>query len=234
MMTPQEAESRVFAKASFGGYNIQQVDNFLDTLIEDYGSLYQENITLKSKMKLLVDKVEEYRSTEDAMRKALHSAQKMADELIQEGEAKKAAAIEAAVTEAQQKSDALRTQLIRQEEAEQAKLDALRTDVANEQVRLEAARTATTAYVAKLKELYTQELTYIGSLSSLTAADLQAAREEAPDQAPAPQPEPQPAAEPAQAEQPETEPAEEPKGEDLSETRVFAQIQFDEDEAGDA
>ncbi len=206
MMTPQEAEARVFTKASFGGYNIQQVDAFLDTLIEDYGSLYQENITLKSKMKLLVDKVEEYRSTEDAMRKALHSAQQMADELVQEGEAQKAAAIQAAVTEAREQSDALRAQLNQQEQAEQAKLDALRENVANEQARLDAARAATTAYVAKLKELYTQELSYIGSLSSLTAADVQAAKA-------------QPAA-PAQA----------PQGQEGD--RVFDQIQFDEEEDG--
>ena len=188
MMTPQEAEARVFTKASFGGYNIQQVDNFLDTLIEDFGALYQENITLKGKMKLLVDKVEEYRSTEDAMRKALHSAQKMADELVREGEARKAAVIEAAVGEARQQSDAVRAQLAQEEQAEQAKLDALRTDLANEQARLDAARSATAAYVVKLKELYTQELTYIGSLSSLTAADVQGepARTEAPVQ-PAPQ-----------------------------------------------
>jgi len=215
MMTPQEAEARVFTKASFGGYNIQQVDTFLDTLIEDFGSLYQENITLKSKMKLLVDKVEEYRSTEDAMRKALHSAQQMADELVQEGEAKKAAAIEAAMSEAQQQSDALRAQLVRQEEAEQAKLDALRESVANEEARLDAARAATTAYVAKLKELYTQELSYIGSLSTLTAADVQAAREA---QAAPPQPAPQ-------ASQPE----EQAQGEDPEAAKVFDQIQFDED-----
>ena len=33
MLTPQEAESHVFPKASFGGYNMLQVDNFLDSLI---------------------------------------------------------------------------------------------------------------------------------------------------------------------------------------------------------
>ena len=212
MMTPQEAEARVFTKASFGGYNIQQVDNFLDTLIEDYGALYQENVTLKSKMKLLVDKVEEYRSTEDAMRKALHSAQQMANELVQEGEAKKAAVIEAAVGEAKQQSDAVRAQLAQEEQAEQAKLDALRTDLANEQARLDAARTAMAAYVAKLKELYTQELTYIGSLSSLTAADVQAAGE--------------PAAAPAQPAAQET-----PGSESAPEAApVFDQIQFDGNE----
>ena len=212
MMTPQEAEARVFTKASFGGYNIQQVDTFLDTLIEDYTALFQENATLKNKMKLLVGKVEEYRSTEDAMRKALHSAQKMADQLIQEGEAKKAAAIEAAVTEAQRQSDALRSQLHLQEEAEQAKLNALRTDVANERVRLEAARAATTAYVAKLKELYTQELTYIGSLSSLTAEDIQ--KQEAQEAQTAP----------------EGKPAEQGEAQEPEQDEVFDQIQFSGDE----
>ena len=231
MMTPQEAEARVFTKASFGGYKIKQGDTFLDTLIEDYGALYQENATLKSKMKLLVDKVEEYRSTEDAMRKALHSAQKMADQLIQEGEAKKAAAIEAAVTEAREQSEAVRAQLVLQEEAEQAKLDALRTDLANEEVRLEAARAATTAYVAKLKELYTQELTYIGSLSSLTAADVQARKEAEAQPAPQPEAAPEPDPQATQTFQPVSEPAKEAEGQDLSETRVFDQIQFDEDEA---
>ena len=89
MLTPQEAEAHVFPKASFGGYNMLQVDTFLDSLIEDYRTLYQENISLKNKMKVLVDKVEEYRATEDAMRRALHSAQKMAEEKAREGEAKK-------------------------------------------------------------------------------------------------------------------------------------------------
>ena len=97
MLTPQEAESHVFPKASFGGYNMLQVDAFLDKLIGDYRTLFQENAALKSKLKVLVDKVEEYRATEDAMRRALHSAQKMAEELIREGETRKRAAIEQAV-----------------------------------------------------------------------------------------------------------------------------------------
>ena len=46
MLTPQEAESHVFPKASFGGYNMLQVDAFLDSLIEDYRTLYQENASL--------------------------------------------------------------------------------------------------------------------------------------------------------------------------------------------
>lgn len=84
MLTPQEVSERAFPKASFGGYNMAQVDEFLDLLTADYTSLYNENAVLKSKMKVLVEKVEEYRATEDAMRKALMTAQRMADELVKE------------------------------------------------------------------------------------------------------------------------------------------------------
>ena len=84
MMTPQEAEAHVFPKASFGGYNMLQVDTFLDSLIEDYRTLYQENVSLKNKMKVLVEKVEEYRATEDAMRSTLLSAQRMAAQMVED------------------------------------------------------------------------------------------------------------------------------------------------------
>ena len=100
MLTPQEVSEHAFAKASFGGYNMAMVDEFLDVLTADYTTLYKENATLKAKMKVLVDKVEEYRSTEEAMRKALLTAQKMADELVAQAEAKKAELLKNAETEA--------------------------------------------------------------------------------------------------------------------------------------
>ena len=59
MLTPQEVSEHAFAKASFGGYNMAMVDEFLDVLTADYTTLYKENATLKAKMKVLVDKLEE-------------------------------------------------------------------------------------------------------------------------------------------------------------------------------
>ena len=58
MLTPQEVSERAFQKASFGGYNMGQVDEFLDVLTGDYSALYSENAVLKSKMKVLVEKVQ--------------------------------------------------------------------------------------------------------------------------------------------------------------------------------
>ena len=151
MLTPQEVSEHAFAKASFGGYNMAMVDEFLDVLTEDYTALYKENATLKAKMKVLVDKVEEYRSTEDAMRKALLTAQKMADDLVDE---------------AKQKRDKL---LQNAEVDAKARIGEIQQEIRDEQLRLAAARNATAAYVAKLKELYQHEMDYLSGLSGLTA-----------------------------------------------------------------
>ncbi len=150
MLTPQEVSERAFSKVTFGGgYNMAQVDEFLDTVTSDYKSLYDENATLKSKMKVLVDKVEEYRSTEEAMRKALLTAQRMADGLVQEAEQK-------------------RDQLLQDAEAEaQKKLDAIRQDVAAERFRLEAAKKETAAYVEQVRALHTKALAYLDQLGQL-------------------------------------------------------------------
>ena len=84
MFTPQEVSEKVFPKASFGsgGYSMSSVDEFLDALTEDYTAIFKENVTLKAKLKVLAEKVEEYRSTEEAMRQALLTAQKMASKLV--------------------------------------------------------------------------------------------------------------------------------------------------------
>ena len=103
MLTPQEVSNHAFAKAVMGGYNMAMVDEFLDELTDDYTSLYKENAALKAKMKVLVDKVEEYRSTEDAMRAALLTAQKMADSMVAEAEEKKKSLLENAENEANRK-----------------------------------------------------------------------------------------------------------------------------------
>ena len=91
MLTPQEVSEKVFPKSSgFGsGYAMGAVDEFLDALTEDYTALYKENVTLKAKLKILAEKVEEYRATEDAMRSTLLTAQKMAAKLVQEAQAEK-------------------------------------------------------------------------------------------------------------------------------------------------
>ena len=88
MFTPQQIDQISFDKARFGGYDMQQVDEFLEPLTEDYVTLYKENTLLKSKMRVLVGKLEEYRKSEASMKEAVANAQKAADKMILEAEAK--------------------------------------------------------------------------------------------------------------------------------------------------
>ena len=149
MLTPQEVSERAFQKASFGGYNMAQVDEFLDILTGDYSALYNENAVLKNKMKVLVDKVEEYRSTEEAMRKALMAAQRMADDLVKEAERK-------------------RDELVAQAERElQNRRATLSKDMETEEYRLKQAQQATAAYVEKVRALHAKEAEYLSRLEDL-------------------------------------------------------------------
>ncbi len=89
MMTPQEVANCTFAKSMMGGYNMASVDDFLDKLTEDYAGLYKENAALKAKLKVTVDKMSEYRESEDAIRTTLLTAQKMVPFLLPEKSARK-------------------------------------------------------------------------------------------------------------------------------------------------
>lgn len=115
MLTPQEVSNRAFPKAMVGGYNMAMVDEFLDELTDDYTALYKENAALKAKLKVLVDKVEEYRATEESMRAALLTAQKMANTIVEDAEKQKAEMLEEAEKQARIKIGNLQNELLAQQ-----------------------------------------------------------------------------------------------------------------------
>ena len=136
MFTPQEIQEKTFVKAVFGGYDMASVDEFLEPLTEDYISLYKENAVLKSKMKILVEKLEEYRSQEDSMKKALVAAQKTSDQMIAEAEKKCAQmtsqtenALRAKATETQQQIAAEEERIERAKQAAQNFIEVIEKDV---------------------------------------------------------------------------------------------------------
>ena len=88
MFTPQQIDQISFGKAKFNGYKMEDVDAFLEPLTEDYITLYKENALLKSKMKVLVAKLEEYRKNEASMKDAIVNAQKTCDKMVREAEEK--------------------------------------------------------------------------------------------------------------------------------------------------
>lgn len=88
MFTPQQIEQICFGTAAIGGYDRKAVDAVLEPLTEDYITLYKENSLLRSKMKVLINKLEEYRANESSMKDAMVNAQKTCDMMVKEAEAK--------------------------------------------------------------------------------------------------------------------------------------------------
>ena len=205
MFTPQEVSEKTFPKSSSfsSGYDLAAVDEFLDTLTEDYTALYKENAALKAKLKILAEKLEEYRATEDTMRSMLLAAQKMAASMTDEAKEKS----EKLLAEARSQ----REQIL--EEAQNAAAVANRdfqqkTEAARQ--KLSAAEEAMKDYVAKSLALCRTQMQFLEQLphSDLPAQESAEAQEAAPAQETAateeaaPAQETVPAQEPVQADEP--------------------------------
>ena len=155
MLTPQQIDQISFGRATFGGYDMEDVDEFLTPLTEDYVTLYKENALLKSKMRVLVGKLEEYRKNEASMKEAMANAQKTCDKLVRDAEVKAA----------QMLSTANETAMA----ANTHNTDAL---VEAENARIEEARQLANAKIADMQE---QLRTCIQALDRLKSAAAPAA-----------------------------------------------------------
>ena len=149
MLTPQEVSTHAFSKAVMGGYNMAMVDEFLDELTDDYTALYKENAALKAKLKVLVEKVEDYRATEDSMRATLLTAQKMADSIVHEAEAK-------------------RDEILAQAESSaREKIGQLRQEVETAEERLRQGQMDLAKFISAVRELCDRELKFLEQLPTL-------------------------------------------------------------------
>ena len=149
MITPQAIREKTFEKAVFGGYDMASVDSFLEELINDFTTLQKENAVLKAKMKVLVDKVEEYRGNEDALRMAILSAQKLGN------------MIEA---EAKQKAE----KMIADAKTEAAKVTReANLEVEVEQARLAESRNASAKFIDSMDMLCRRQLDFLKKIGEM-------------------------------------------------------------------
>ena len=81
MLTPLDIENKRFAKQKLGGYNVDEVDDFLDELTLEYGKLYKENTELKKQKEELDSNVGKYKNIENTLQNTLVMAQKTADDI---------------------------------------------------------------------------------------------------------------------------------------------------------
>ncbi len=172
MITAQDIRERTFERARINGYEPASVDDFLDQLAEEVAASQKENSVLKAKMKVLVDKIEEYRGNEEALNLALLSAQKLAVQIEKEAKERAAAMI----------ADA-----DRQVKARLGSIEA-ETDLANQ--RLADAQAATSKYFDAVRALCSDQLQQLDIIAGTYVAEEPAPAEEEPAEEPAPAEEP--------------------------------------------
>lgn len=168
MFTPQEIQEQTFSKAVFGGYDMQQVDDFLEPLTEDYITLYKENSVLKAKMKILVEKLEEYRAQETQHSSATAEAEAKSAQLLKQTQAKCAAMLQNAEVNAQANA---------QVNAANVQLAQLNQQIHAEQERLDYAKQTALNFISVIER---DVQGHLGLLETLKSRDL--TKEEAPAQ----------------------------------------------------
>ena len=176
MITAQDIREKTFDKARIGGYDMASVDDFLEELAEDVTAAQKENAVLKSKMKILVDKIEEYRANEEALNMAVLSAQKLAVQI--ESEARERA----------------RAMLAEADRQVNAKIGGIAEQADAEESRLAAAKSSTLKFLEAMREVCNKELKNLEDIGNGFIPEEKAAAEAAAAAAPAPAPAPAPAA----------------------------------------
>ena len=166
-MTVQEIQEIGFEKAVFGGYDMKSVDTFLERVAEEFAAMQKENAALKAKMKVLVDKIEEYRGVEDGMRRALMSAQTIAQDTIDKAKQEAQDIVTAAKDETENK------------------VKNTRDEITLEEQKLEAAKKSTLEFVARISAAYQAQAK---ALVELAKAEKLVGQQQEPVQQPAPQP----------------------------------------------
>ncbi len=160
MFTPQEIQEQTFSKAVFGGYDMQQVDDFLEPLTEDYITLYKENSVLKAKMKILVEKLEEYRAQESKQSAEAAQAQEQSAQLLKQTQAKCAAMLQNAEVSAQTNA---------QVNAANVQLAQLNQQIHAEQERLNFAKQTALSFISLIER---DVQGHLGLLEELKTRDL--------------------------------------------------------------
>ena len=81
MLTPLDIENKKFQKQMMNGYNVDEVDDFLDEITVNYEKLYKENTELRAEIERSKSDLEKYKTIEQTLQNTLVMAQKTADDI---------------------------------------------------------------------------------------------------------------------------------------------------------
>ena len=122
MITPLDIENKKFAKQMMNGYSVEEVDDFLDDLTEDYTKNYKEVSELRNKVEELNNSLVQYKTIESTLQNTLVMAQSTAEEVKNVAKQKADQIVDEAKVNAQKQVDELNNEIImRQKELDDVK-----------------------------------------------------------------------------------------------------------------
>ncbi len=224
MLTVKEINEISFGKAGFSGYKPEDVDNFIDEVVESFQQLQSErdaavkqaeelaaqnadlaakNAEAQQKLAILAQKIESYREEEDGIKEALLSAQKLAKDSLQEAKDKAEIILQDAENTARKTMDGAKVEAAKAAKEYMAQAETKKAE-------LEEIKRQVSAFRVSLLEMYKKHLECIDHIPTFRLKEDKASAAQQPAPAPAPvqeEPEPQPEPEPeAVAAQPEPQP----------------------------
>ncbi len=155
MLTISEIKNKKFEKSAFG-YRVEEVESFLNEVIDSITALENEKAETEKKLIVLANKIEEYRNEEDSLRQALLGAQKLGDSILKE--AKNRAEI------------LMRDATIKSENI----VKNVKDEVKKEEVILNKMKREVDSFRTKMLTMYNSQIDMIKSLPELERAEKEA------------------------------------------------------------
>ena len=226
MLTVKEINEVSFGKAGFSGYKPEDVDNFIDEVVESFTQLQAErddalqqstqlnqqmeelnrqvaelkakNNELQKKLGILAQKIESYREEEDGIKEAILSAQRMGKEALQDAKGK------AAVMLADAEENAKKILENARDDAAKAARE-YANQVEQKRSELEEMKRQVSAFRVSLLEMYKKHLESINHIPSFRVKEpVQKAEAPAYEEKSAPA-DPEPVREPVREVEPQPE-----------------------------
>lgn len=150
---------KMFEKAAFG-YRTEDVDNHIDELNKQISSLEAEKEELVAKMRVLAEKINEYRKEESDLKDALLGAQKMGNTILSEAKTK----ADMMITDAKSRAD--RMIYDAQKQAEET-VGAIQRQTEKEKMTLAKMQKEVSDFKATLLATYKRHLNVITNLPEM-------------------------------------------------------------------
>ena len=189
MIKPSEIKATEFDMSVLGGYKRESVDSFFDSLYRDYEKLYTENTELAQKLKVCIEKIEEYQKDEKFLKAAIINAEKLNETALRDIETREKEIEQLAKDRAEnivekakiEAENIVKTARIKADEAIKAceketaeKISALNAQVDSETDKLNAIKKEVADFKESVLKLYKDHLNSLSKLPDHAAPETKA------------------------------------------------------------